>query len=158
MMYNCEVFITCSKSVCFAHRPRSKSARTSPFFTHAVSPAKPLLLASLLGCLDSGDSRSFSCVRRENAQCFQKHFESWGEPRCCYSEENLTVSALPIFFFNLLLCMSVLGPCHCVIATSSGKQTHSEGQCRSWSAVYYTGSPQAESTLSQGPRPVFVKT
>ena len=40
----------------------------------------------------------------------------------------------------------------------SGKQTHSEGQCRQWSAVYYTSRPKAESPLSQGPQPVFVKT
>ena len=43
-----------------------------------------------------------------------------------------------------------------VVATHSGKQTHS-GQCRYWSAVYYTGGPKAESPLSQGPRPAFVK-
>ena len=35
---------------------------------------------------------------------------------------------------------------------------HSEGQCRWWRADYYTGRPKAESLLSQGPRPVFVKT
>ena len=40
----------------------------------------------------------------------------------------------------------------------AGKQTHSEGQCRRWSAVYYTRGPKAESPLSQEPRPVFVKT
>ena len=45
-----------------------------------------------------------------------------------------------------------------VVATPSGKQTHSEGQRREWSAIYYTGGPKAESPLSQGPRPVFVKT
>ena len=45
-----------------------------------------------------------------------------------------------------------------VVATCSGKQTHSEGQCRQWSAVYCTGGPKAESPLSQGPRPVFAKT
>ena len=45
-----------------------------------------------------------------------------------------------------------------VVATRSGKQPHSEGQCRQWSAVYYTGGPKAESPISQGPRPVFVKT
>ena len=44
------------------------------------------------------------------------------------------------------------------VATRSGKQTHSEGQCREWSAVYYTGGPKAESPVSQRPRPVFVKT
>ena len=44
-----------------------------------------------------------------------------------------------------------------VTATRSGKQTHSEGQCRQRSAVYYTGRPKAESPLSQGPRPAFVK-
>ena len=43
-------------------------------------------------------------------------------------------------------------------ATRSGKQTHSEGQCRYWSAVYYTGRPKAESPLSQGPQLTFVKT
>ena len=45
-----------------------------------------------------------------------------------------------------------------VVATRFGKQTHSEGQRRQWSAVYYTGGPKAESPLSQGPLPVFVKT
>ena len=45
-----------------------------------------------------------------------------------------------------------------VIATLSGKQTHLEGQCRQWSAVYYTSGPRAEFPLSQGPRPAFVKT
>ena len=45
-----------------------------------------------------------------------------------------------------------------VVATRSRKQAHSEGQCRQWGAVYYTGGPEAESPLSQGPRPVFVKT
>ena len=40
----------------------------------------------------------------------------------------------------------------------SGKQIHSEGQCREWSAVYYIGRPKAEFPLSQGPRPRFVKT
>ena len=45
-----------------------------------------------------------------------------------------------------------------VVAACSGKQTHSEGQCRYWSAVYYTGEPKVESPLSQGPQPVFVKT
>ena len=45
-----------------------------------------------------------------------------------------------------------------VVATRSGKQTHSEGQCRWWSALYYTGGPKEESPLSQGPRPTFVIT
>ena len=35
-----------------------------------------------------------------------------------------------------------------VVATQSRKQTHSEGQCRSWRAVYYTGGPKAESPVS----------
>ena len=30
-------------------------------------------------------------------------------------------------------------------------------QCRYWSAVYYTSRPKAESPLSQGPQPTFVK-
>ena len=51
---------------------------------------------------------------------------------------------IPVFIYN-------------VVATRSGKQTHSEGQCRSWGAVDYTGGPKAESPLSQGPQPVFVK-
>ena len=45
-----------------------------------------------------------------------------------------------------------------VVATCPGKQTHSEGQCRQQSAVYYTSGPKAESPLNQGPRPTFVKT
>ena len=45
-----------------------------------------------------------------------------------------------------------------VVATRSVKQTHPEGRCREWSAVYHTGRPEAESPLSQGPQPVFVKT
>ena len=49
-------------------------------------------------------------------------------------------------------------PAYSVVAMRSGKQTRSEGQCREWSAVYYTGGPKAESPLSQGPRPVFVET
>ena len=44
-----------------------------------------------------------------------------------------------------------------VVATRSRKQTHSEEQCRWWSAVYYTGGPKAEFPLSQGPWPTFVK-
>ena len=43
------------------------------------------------------------------------------------------------------------------VAMCSGKQTHSEGQCREWSAAYYTGGPKADSPVSQGLRPVFVK-
>ena len=43
------------------------------------------------------------------------------------------------------------------VATCSGKQTPSEGQCRWGSALYYTGGPEAESPLSQGLRPAFVK-
>ena len=38
-----------------------------------------------------------------------------------------------------------------VVAMRSRKQTYSEGQCREWSAVYYTGGPKAESPLRQGP-------
>ena len=45
-----------------------------------------------------------------------------------------------------------------VVAMRSGKQTHSEGQCRSWSAGDYAGGPKAESPFSQGPRPAFMKT
>ena len=44
-----------------------------------------------------------------------------------------------------------------VTATRSRKPTHSEGQCKWWSAVYYTGGPKAESPLSKGPWPAFVK-
>ena len=38
-----------------------------------------------------------------------------------------------------------------VVAMRSRRQTHSEGQCRQWSAVYQNGGPKAESPLSQGP-------
>ena len=58
----------------------------------------------------------------------------------------------------LLKVRSFLANAPNVVATRSRKQTHSEGQCRQWSAVYYTGGPKAESPLSQGPQPVFVNT
>ena len=58
-------------------------------------------------------------------------------------------------------CLLKVGsfPAHApnVIAMLSGKQTHSEGQCRQWSAVYYTGGSKAESPLRQGSQPAFVK-
>ena len=37
-----------------------------------------------------------------------------------------------------------------VIAKCSRKQTHSEGQCGYWSAVYYTGGSEAEFPLQPG--------
>ena len=45
-----------------------------------------------------------------------------------------------------------------IVVMLSGKQTHSEGQCRQYSAAYYTRGPKAESPLSHGPKSVFVKT
>ena len=42
------------------------------------------------------------------------------------------------------ICLILLQPC-------SGKQTHSEGQCRQWSAVYYTGGPKAASSYPRTP-------
>ena len=42
-------------------------------------------------------------------------------------------------------------------ATCSRKHTHSGGQCRPWSAVHHTGGPKAETPLSQGPQPGFLK-
>ena len=44
------------------------------------------------------------------------------------------------------------------VATCSGKQTHPEGHCRRWGAVYYTGGPTAESPFSQGAQWTFVNT
>ena len=38
-----------------------------------------------------------------------------------------------------------------VIAKCSGKQTHSEGQCGQWNAVYYTGGSEAVSCLTRDP-------
>ena len=61
---------------------------------------------------------------------------------------------MAIYSFDILLSQFGSSP---VIATCSRKQTHSEGQCREWRAVYYTGRPKAESPLSQGPWPTFVK-
>lgn len=37
------------------------------------------------------------------------------------------------------------------IAMRSRKENHSEGQCREWRAVYYTGGPMAESSLAKDP-------
>ena len=75
--------------------------------------------------------------------------------------EMITFATAYIFFFLTIFKNSYLavhGLSWDVIATHSGKQTHSEGQCRQWSAVYHTGRPKAESPFSQGPRPTFVKT
>ena len=57
-----------------------------------------------------------------------------------------------------MTCLILTGLGLSVVAMQSGKQTHSEGQCREWSVVYYTGRPKVESPLTQGPGPVFVKT
>ena len=56
-----------------------------------------------------------------------------------------------------LTCQMLVHACTPVVATCSGKHTHSEGHRRQWSAVYYTSEPKAESPLSQGPQPVFMK-
>ena len=48
-------------------------------------------------------------------------------------------------------------PPETVVAMRPRKQTYSEGQSRQWNEVYYTGGPKAESPLSRGPRPAFVK-
>ena len=45
-----------------------------------------------------------------------------------------------------------------VVATCSGTQTHPEGQCRYGVQFITPTRPKAESPLSQGPRPVFLKT
>ena len=45
-----------------------------------------------------------------------------------------------------------------VIAMCSRKQTHSEGQCRVECSLLHRLAQGRESPLSQGPRPVFVKT
>ena len=42
-----------------------------------------------------------------------------------------------------------------VVATRSGKHTHSEGQCREWSAVDYSGGPKAE--LARDPQQFLQK-
>ena len=74
------------------------------------------------------------------------HMHNRGNNMCCMSAQS---------------CLTLLDPMYCSLLGSfsmeSGKQTHSEGQCRQWSAVYYTGVPKAESPLSQGPRPAFLK-
>ena len=63
--------------------------------------------------------------------------------------------SLPYFSFSAALSQSRVTT---VVAMRSRKQTHSKGQCRQRSAVYYTGRPKAETPLSQGSQPVFVKT
>ena len=66
----------------------------------------------------------------------------------------INLGALYSPVYNLMCHLRTDSPA--VVATRSGKQTHSEGQCREWSAVYYTRKPKAESPLSQGPWAVFV--
>ena len=71
---------------------------------------------------------------------------------CILHRQNLPIDRNSYLTINSSILLAA------VVATHSGKQTHSEGQCRLWSAVYYTNGPKAESPLSQGPRPVFLKT
>ena len=48
-----------------------------------------------------------------------------------------------------MICFFLMVSSESVVATPSGKQTHSEGQRREWSAVYCIRGPKAESLLSQ---------
>ena len=77
-----------------------------------------------------------------------------GQPKQCEERTSTYTSQLQ----NPLQSQNNQDIIYGVIATRSRKQTHSEGQYRQWSAVYYTGAPKAESPLGGGPRPVFAKT
>ena len=74
-----------------------------------------------------------------------------GVPVPFVPEEQLQLLGFSFFFFYFAVPCSMPKLSSPVKATRSGKQTHSEGQCRQWCAVYYTGGPKAESPLSQGP-------
>ena len=72
------------------------------------------------------------------------------------TQKEISLFQLYLFFFfligDLIMCVCAgslsLGCSHAFRETIS---VHSEGQCRSWRAVDYTGRPKAESPLSQGP-------
>ena len=82
---------------------------------------------------------------------------TWSDSHVLHSEMELEFSSWEGNHCTLLPAGCLLEMCSSiVVALRSRKQTHSEGQCRWWSAVYYTGGPKAEWPLSQGPQPVFV--
>ena len=56
---------------------------------------------------------------------------------------------------QLLSCVQLLLLQPCILGN---KLPQEDNACRQWSAVYYTSTPKAQSSLSQGPQPVFVKT
>ena len=62
--------------------------------------------------------------------------------------ENLQTLIIMLYITSLGLITRNL---YLLVLYRSGKQTHSEGQGRQWSAVYYTGGPKAECPLRQGP-------
>ena len=120
---------------------QEQSDRGSSIFSQSskaaavAAPAKLLQLCLIL-CNHIDSSPPGSSVHG----IFQARVLEWG-----------AIAFRPIHAIDNLLVTFVVAMC-------SGKQTHSEEQCRQWSAVYYTGGPKAESPLSQGPRRVFVKT
>ena len=59
---------------------------------------------------------------------------------------NIWRSFFTLNWDSIYLWVHHLACCCVVVALRSGKQTHSEGQCRWWSAVYYTGGPKEESS------------
>ena len=61
-----------------------------------------------------------------------------------HSSKHRSFGAQPSLWSNSMFTLAA-------VATCSSKQTHPEGRCRQWSAVYHTGGPEAESPLIQGP-------
>ena len=88
--------------------------------------------------------------------------QKWQNDLCSFPRQNIQYHSNPSLSMPQPVMLKKLTvpwrPTRPSRTSPSGKQTHSEGQCRWRSALYYTGGPKEESPLSQGPRPTFVKT
>ena len=102
----------------------------------------------------SGHIFSFTTSLKILVSKYSPTLRPWGFRTSTYECQHRGTRVQPLTGYLALFIFLFIT----LLATGSGKQTHSEGQCRSWSAVEYAGGPKAESPFSQGPRPAFMKT
>ena len=103
-------------------------------------------------------SCSFQNLLSHSETFFYTFFLAWGFHLACLIQPLLHLHSFgkPAFYFPQYLCEDITYFCcsHVFRETNSLRRTMQIV----WSGVYYTGGPKAESPLSQGPQPVFVKT